>query len=150
MKRIPNCAPRGPRCARCADSSTIRKVKERQPKLFTAIGITGGLPTQRRRPSMVLATVKNPNRSSDREWNCSPRQGPLMVLLFCLLAAAPASAQELTGGFHPQKSTYLLGEPVWFVFEVTNKENVPVRIEYSNPYGLCAFGGSTPSTSRAR
>jgi hypothetical protein len=34
-----------------------------------------------------------------------------------------------------------LGEPVWFVFEVTNKGNVPVHIEYSNPFGVCAFGG---------
>jgi HEAT repeat protein len=64
-----------------------------------------------------------------------------MVLLFCLLAAVPAFAQELTGGFHPEESTYLLGEPVWFVFEVKNEGTVPVYIEYSNPYGVCAFVG---------
>ena len=63
------------------------------------------------------------------------------MLVLCLLAAVPASAQELTARFYPQKSSYLLGEPVWFVFQVTNKGNAAVHIEYSNPYGVCAFGG---------
>ena len=62
-----------------------------------------------------------------------------MVLLFCLLAAVPAFAQGLTARFYPQKSVYLLGEPIWFVFEVTNRGRTPVRIEYSTPYGVCAF-----------
>jgi hypothetical protein len=66
---------------------------------------------------------------------------PIIVLVFCLLAQAPVPAQELTAKFYPQKSVYLLGEPVWFVFEITNKGNVPIHIEYSNPYGVCALGG---------
>ena len=69
------------------------------------------------------------------------RYGPFLVLVLCLLAAVPASAQEVTATFHPQKPVYLLGEPIWFVFQVTNKGDVPVHIEYSNPYGVCAFGG---------
>jgi HEAT repeat protein len=63
------------------------------------------------------------------------------MLAICLLVAGRACAQELTAKFYPEKSVYLLGEPVWFVFEVTNKGNVPIHIEYSNPYGVCAFGG---------
>ena len=86
-------------------------------------------------------TVRNPSLCN--EWparrGVQPHQIPFIVLLYCLLAAAPASAQELTATFYPQKTVYLLGEPIWFVFEVTNKGNVPVRIEYADPYGVCAF-----------
>ena len=63
------------------------------------------------------------------------------MLIICLLAAIPASAQELTARFYPQKSVYLLGEPVWFVFEVTNRGNTPVPIAYSKPFSVCALAG---------
>ena len=63
-----------------------------------------------------------------------------MLLAISLLAAFPASAQELAATFYARKPIYLQGEPVWFVFEVTNKGNVPVHIEVSNPYGVCALG----------
>lgn len=67
------------------------------------------------------------------------RQWALIALIFCMLVAGPASAQELTATFYPQKPVYLSGEPVWFVFEVTNKGHAPVYIEDANPYGVCAF-----------
>lgn len=67
------------------------------------------------------------------------RQWVPISLIFCLLVVAPASAQELTATFYPQKAVYLLGEPVWFVFEVTNKGHAPVYIKDANPYGVCAF-----------
>lgn len=103
---------------------------------------------------MALTSAKNPTLCLERPacgGVCHSRESRnpaarrrrerFIVLALCLLAAVPASAQGLTGRFYPQKSSYLLGEPVWFVFEVTNKGNVPVHIEYSNPYGVCAFGG---------
>ncbi|MDR3675824.1 MAG: HEAT repeat domain-containing protein, partial [Acidobacteriota bacterium] len=68
-------------------------------------------------------------------------RGFLSLLICCLLAAIPASAQELTARFYPQKSVYLLGEPVWFVFEVKNKGNTLVHLEYSDPFGVCAIAG---------
>ena len=64
-----------------------------------------------------------------------------MLLAISLLAALPASAQELAATFYARKPVYFLGEPVWFVFEVTNKGTVPVRIEDPNPYGVCALAG---------
>jgi hypothetical protein len=63
-----------------------------------------------------------------------------MLLGICLLAAVSSSAQELAATFYPRKSTYLAGEPAWFVFEVKNKGDGPVHIEHSNPYGVCALG----------
>ena len=71
----------------------------------------------------------------------APHRSPFMLLAISLLAALPASAQELAATFYARKPIYLQGEPVWFVFEVTNKGNVPVHIEDSNPYGVCALGG---------
>jgi hypothetical protein len=65
----------------------------------------------------------------------------IIVLLFCLVSALPASAQELTATFTPEKTVYLLGEPVWFVFRVTNKGSTPFQIEKSDPYGFCALAG---------
>jgi len=70
----------------------------------------------------------------------SQRHPVFLVLAIFLLATHPVFAQELAASFYPAKHIYLLGEPVWFVFEVTNKENVPVHIEVSNPYGVCALG----------
>jgi hypothetical protein len=64
-----------------------------------------------------------------------------MLLLVYLLVAVPISAQELSGRFYPHQPSYLVGEPVWFVFEVKNKGNVPVHVEYSDPYGVFAFMG---------
>jgi HEAT repeat protein len=64
-----------------------------------------------------------------------------MLLAISLLAARPASAQELAASFYARRPVYVVGEPVWFVFEVTNKGNVPVHIEDSNPYGVCALDG---------
>ena len=70
----------------------------------------------------------------------SQRRPSFLLLAICLFAPRPVSAQELAATFYPAKLVYLLGEPVWFVFEVTNKGNVPVHIEVSNPYGVCALG----------
>jgi hypothetical protein len=65
----------------------------------------------------------------------------MIVLLLWLLSPLPASAQQLTATFVPQKHVYLLGEPIWFVFRVTNKGSTPFQIENSDPYGVCALGG---------
>ena len=70
----------------------------------------------------------------------SQRRPAFLLLAICLLAARPVSPQELAATFYPEKPVYLVGEPVWFVFEVTNKGNVLVHIEVSNPYGVCALG----------
>ena len=93
----------------------------------------------------VLTPVATPEAVWDSErpmsGRASQRQPALLLLAICLLAARPVSAQELAATFYPAKPVYLVGEPVWFVFEVTNTGNIPVQIEVSNPYGVCAFGG---------
>jgi len=59
--------------------------------------------------------------------------------------------QELTAAFLPQKPVYLLGEPIWFIFEVKNLGNLPVYIEHAaRPYGYGAMMRVTPSTARAQ
>ena len=92
---------------------------------------------------MELTTARNPNRCRERCNGDIARKhtAALIALVLSLLAGIPASAQEMTARFYPQKSVYLLGEPVWFVFEVTNRGNAPVAIAYSNPYSVCALAG---------
>ena len=92
--------------------------------------------------SIGSMSVKNQSPCSERPMSGrAPRRSPFMPLAISLLAALPASGQELAATFYAQKPAYLLGEPVWFVFEVTNKGTVPVLIEDSNPYSVCALGG---------
>lgn len=62
-----------------------------------------------------------------------------MALVLCILAATSVFAIDLTARFYSQKPAYILGEPVWFVFKVTNKGNSPVYIRNANPYGVCAL-----------
>jgi hypothetical protein len=61
-------------------------------------------------------------------------------VLFCFVVLVnPACAQELTGTFTPQKHIYFLGEPLWFVFRVTNTGRSSLYIQDSKPYDDCAF-----------
>jgi hypothetical protein len=57
----------------------------------------------------------------------------LAKLLFVFLFAwAPhASAQQITGRFYPEKSQYLVGEPIVIVFEIVNKSPSAIEIAES-------------------
>jgi HEAT repeats len=50
------------------------------------------------------------------------------------------SAQGLTGRFHPEKETYLVGEPIFIVYEVRNEGEKPVPWGTGPFYGPCSGG----------
>lgn len=90
-----------------------------------------------------LAGVKNLNLSWKRtlQFSVHLRRRSFIALVFCLLGGLPLSAQDLAARFYPVKSVYFLGEPVWFIFEVSNRASIRTYINYANPSGVCAFLG---------
>jgi hypothetical protein len=107
--------------------------------------LESGLRLTQRYPTAIDDLLQNRREEivgiAQRYGAASRPQLVIIVLLLCLVTALPSSAQELTATFAPQKPVYLLGEPVWFVFRVTNKGSTPFQIENSDPYGVCAFLG---------
>jgi hypothetical protein len=52
------------------------------------------------------------------------------------LSAFLSSAQDLRGNFHPDKDTYMIGEPAFFTTEITNTRREPVYLWAQKP-GEC-------------
>ncbi|MCI0403828.1 MAG: HEAT repeat domain-containing protein [Acidobacteria bacterium] len=61
------------------------------------------------------------------------------VGLSTLLFPALLAAQRLEGAFYPSRQSYLLGEPLFVVFEVVNKGEEPTGILLGATSGQCAL-----------
>jgi hypothetical protein len=57
----------------------------------------------------------------------------LIAFVVLFLSAFLSSAQELQGNFHPDKDTYMIGEPVFFTTEIKNTRNEPVYLWAQKP-----------------
>ncbi len=68
---------------------------------------------------------------------CEIAVSALAMLLAC---SAGVCAQGLIGRFYPEKETYLLGEPVFIVYQVKNEGEKPVRWGSGSFYGPCTGG----------
>ncbi len=62
---------------------------------------------------------------------------PLLALSCCPVGIC---AEGLTGRFYPEKETYLLGEPIFIVYQVKNEGGKPVPWGSGPFYGPCAGG----------
>ena len=68
---------------------------------------------------------------------CEIAVSALAVVLAC---PGGVCAQGLTGRFYPEKETYLLGEPVFIVYQVKNEGEKSVRWGSGSFYGPCTGG----------
>jgi len=57
------------------------------------------------------------------------RSATVLALFAGVLWPAVGQSQELAGRFYPEKQTYLVGEPVFIDFEITNTGDQPVWID---------------------
>jgi len=66
--------------------------------------------------------------------NCMNRcfVGSFGFLALCLINVPHASAQQITGRYYPEKTDYLVGEPIVVIFEVENAGSATVQIGESS------------------
>jgi hypothetical protein len=75
----------------------------------------------------------------------------LLLLLLNLLTAATMSAQGVEARFTTEKSTYLIGEPVYVVLSISNKSNDPIWVGFGPTDMLCQnFRIEVPGADSAR
>lgn len=64
----------------------------------------------------------------------------LRGLAFILVLAIPAHASPaLSGRFYFERTSHLVGEPLYLTFEVTNLDSKPIRITRSDPLVPCSY-----------
>jgi HEAT repeat protein len=59
--------------------------------------------------------------------------------LICVLAMPARASSPLSGRFYFDRTSHLVGEPLYLTFEVTNLDSKPIRITHSDPLVPCSF-----------